>query len=429
MALAVFSTAFISILASAGEHWPSWRGPLGNGFVPEGNPPIEWSDTKNIKWKVPIPGDSDSTPIVWGDRMFIQTAVLHEERPVPPREKGASRMTTPPKGVYRFNLVCLDRHSGEILWTRTANEGFPHEGHHPQSSFASYSPVTDGEHVWVSFGSRGLHCYDMDGNHVWSHDLIEMVIEGTFGEGSSPALSGDSIVVVSDHDGDSKIWAFDKRTGAVRWEKDRDEGSTWSTPLIVEHNGIRQVVTSGSKQIRSYDLANGDLLWTATGLTSAPIATPIAGKDRVYVATGYEGSAMLAIQLSGRGNLTGTDAIAWTAETGTPYISSQLIADDRIYSFHGIRAALTCFDANTGDMLYEKEKVEGLKAVYSSFIGVAGRLYVADRKGNVAVLKMGDSFEQLALNTLDDTLDASPVVIGDTLYLKGDKFLYCIEES
>ena len=424
--LTVIAICLAPIVAFAGPNWPNWRGPNGDGIVNEGNPPITFSETENIKWKVAIPGESESTPVIWGDRIFIQTAVATAEEPDTGKRRRAS---LPPTVPWQFKLLCLDKNTGELIWERTAAEAIPHQGQHDHSSFSSFSPVTDGKLVWVSFGSQGLHCYDFDGNKRWEDELIEMEINMSFGEASSPALIGDTIVVVADHEGDSKIFAFNKDTGELRWEKDREEGSTWATPFGVDVNGKTQVITSGIDAIRAYDLESGEVVWHATGLTTAAIPTPIAGHGRVYCATGYQGYSMMAITLGGTGDLNNTDSIAWQLDRGTPYVNSPLLYGDIIYAIEGVQPKLSAYRASNGEVLIDRERVAGMKMVYASPVGVAGRIYMADRHGTVVVFKHGETFEVLATNKLDEGFDASPVVVGDTLFLKGEKSLYCIEEG
>ncbi len=437
--IAIISALFIGIgstgafAEAADGYWPMWRGPNADGVAVQGNPPTTWSETENIKWKVKMPDSGECTPIIWGDKIFIQTAVpTAEDKRVPAtaEQKSEREIFTPmPTVAYKFNVMCLDRETGETIWERTAREEIPHEGHHPSSSLASYSPVTDGEHVWVSFGSRGLHCYDVDGNHKWSVDLPQLLTFRAFGEGSSPALAGDAVIVVADHEGDSKIMAFNKDTGELLWERDRDEESSWATPLPVEVDGKLQVITSGSNLIRSYDVETGDIVWQCAGLTRGSVPTPVLGFDKVYCMTGYLDSSVMAIRLSATGDVSGTDAIAWQLDEGAPYIPSPLLYGDKIYFIEHMKAIISCYKADTGELLYEGQRLEGLKQMYSSPMGAGGKIYIAGRKGTTLVLKHSDTFEVLASNTLDDGFDASPVVVGDELFLKGEHYLYCIAEQ
>ena len=232
--------------------WPQWRGPHANGVAPHADPPVEWSESKNVKWKVAIPGKGHASPIVWGDRVFILTAV-ETDKPGKPRQSEPEPTTgrrgpptTPAAHVLRFALLAIDRADGKTVWQRTLREELPHEGIHTTGSWASNSPVTDGEHVYAYFGSHGLYCLDMEGNLEWEKDLGDMRIRHGHGEGSSPALHGDTLIVNWDHQGGSFVVALDKRTGKERWKAARDEITSWSTPLVVEHAGKGQNVDVGS---------------------------------------------------------------------------------------------------------------------------------------------------------------------------------------
>ena len=411
------------------DNWPNWRGPDSNGIAPNADPPIKWSETENIKWKVQIPGDSDSTPIIWEDKLFIQTAIPTAEEPPPgsgEKPKSIAKVATVP---YRFVVMCLSRETGEVLWEQTTTEELPHEGHHPTASFAAYSPVTDGELLWVSFGSRGLHCYDLDGNHQWSRGLIKMSKVNEFGEGSSPTLAGDAIVVQLDHEGQSKIMAFNKETGETLWEHNREEPSTWATPLTVDVDGALQVVVSGKNRIISHDAATGDIVWESAAAWDEPLATPVVANGNIFLASGFRVFDTLAIELGHTGDLTNSDAIQWRTSEDAPYVASPLVYGDNLYFISGYRALLSCYNATTGKMIYEKEKLDGLRQIYASPVGAGDRLYIACRRGGVAVVKQSNKFKLLATNTLEDNFDASPVVAGNELFLKGDAFLYCIAED
>jgi outer membrane protein assembly factor BamB len=424
--------------AAADDSWPTWRGPAANGTAPNGNPPVTWSESENIKWKVEIPGRGHSSPVIWGNKIFLQTAIgtgqvkSAEAQAAPPAapngRKGLS--TGAPKTIHKFDLVCVDRAAGRILWEKTAIEAVPHEGHQPTGTFANYSPVTDGKYVWVSFGSRGLHCFDLDGNLKWSQPLPTMQTVMSFGEGSSPALAGDAIIVVCDHQAGSAIFAFDKVTGKQLWRKDRDEVTSWATPAVAEVDGKTQVIVSATKLTRSYDAKTGDLVWQCGGQVRNVIPSPVVGFGMVFCTSGYQGSSLQAIKLAGsKGDLTGTDAVVWQVNKGTPYVSSPLLYGNRIYVFSVLTPKLSCYEARTGKPLFTDQALEGINQVYASPVGVADRVYCPGRNGVTVVIKDADTFEILATNKLDDGLDASPAVIGDEMYLRGNKSLYCIAKK
>jgi outer membrane protein assembly factor BamB len=257
-----------------------------------------------------------------------------------------------------------------------------------------------------------------------------MRIKNGFGEGRSPALFKDTLVVNWDHEDGSFITALDKKTGKALWKEKREEATTWSTPLIVEHGGTAQVITSGSRKIRSYDLATGKLLWECKGLTANVIPSPVADGEKVYCMSGFGGSALDAIRLDAMGDITGTDAIVWTHNQGTPYVPSPLLYNGKLYFFRVNNPRLTCLDAATGKAFFDAEQVEGLGGmVYSSPMGAAGKIYLTDRNGTTVIVKEADQLQVLATNKLDDHIDASPLAVGKELFLRGRRYLYCVCEA
>jgi outer membrane protein assembly factor BamB len=474
-------TASPALAESADDYWPMWRGSSFTGAAVKGNPPVTWSETENVKWKVKLPGTGTSSPVIWGDKIFFLTAVLAAEdaagaaseassaSPSRPRPQIGGRGGPAPQGgegrgpggpggerrgpggpggargggrpgggmpggkmptsPVKFNVVCMDRGTGKIIWEKTVRDEMPHEAHHPSHGFASYSPITDGKHVWASFGSRGLHCFDLDGNHKWSRDLIKLSTRNAFGEGSTVAIAGDTVIALADHEGESKILAFDKLTGEPLWDGDRDELTSWATPIPVEVDGRVQVITSATNLIRAYDAKTGEIIWTCAGQTANVIPTPVLGFGNVYCTSGYRGSALQAIKLGGKGDLTGTDAVLWEVNEGTPYVPSPLLHGGNIYLSSGNKAQISCYDAKTGKPYFVKQQLEGLNDLYASPVGVADRVYWVGRDGTAQVIKASDTYEVIATNKLDDPIDASPAIVGDELYLKGKTHLYCIAKQ
>ena len=325
-------------------------------------------------------------------------------------------------------LVALDRETGKVVWQKTAREEVPHEGHHRDGSFASASPITDGEHVYVSFGSRGLFCFDLEGKLKWEKDLGDMQTRNAFGEGASPALHGDTLVVNWDHEGEDFVVALDKKTGAEKWRQKRDEPTSWSTPLVVEHGGKAQVVVNATNRVRSYDLASGTQLWEASGMTGNVIPTPVTAFGMVYALSGFRGAALLAIKLGASGVLDDTDAIAWKHSKSTPYVPSPLLTGERLYFFSGNNALLSCFNAKTGKPYYEAHRLD-LAGVYASPVAAGGHVYIVGRDGKALVLKDADQVEVVATNVLNDRVDASPAIVGKEIYIRGHQNLYCIAEK
>jgi outer membrane protein assembly factor BamB len=289
--------------------------------------------------------------------------------------------------------------------------------------------VTDGEHLYVPFGSRGYYCYDLEGNLKWEKDLGDMRTKMGFGEGASPALAGRLLIIHWDHEDQSFILALDKKTGAEVWRKPRDETSSWSTPLIVEHDGRRQAIVAASKRTRSYDTETGDLLWEAAGLTGNVIPMPVAGHGMVYVMSGFRGFSIQAIKLSSRGDVTDTDNIVWSVRRSAPYVPSPVLSGDRLYMSKSNDAYLSCLNALTGEVIYQDQALPGVRSIYASPIAANGHVYIVGREGTVMVIKDAPAFEVVATNKLNDRLDASPVALEKDLFLRGHEHLYCISEG
>lgn len=326
--------------------------------------------------------------------------------------------------------MCLDRQTGKVLWQQVAREEVPHEGYRQgEGSFASSSGLTDGEHLYAYFGSRGLYCYDLDGKPLWNQDLGKMRMVMGFGEGSSPTLCHDTLIVNRDNEDGSCIVALDKNTGKVLWKKPREEHTSWSTPLIIERDSKAQAVVTATGKIRSYDPSSGEVLWECAGLTRNVIPCPVADASTVYCMSGFQGNALLAIRLGRTGDLTGSDAIAWTHNKNTPYVPSPLLYDDKLYFFAVNNGMLTCLDTKSGNPLFEAQKLEDLAGVYASPLGAARKIYLVGRNGVTVVLKQSDKLEVLATNRLEEKFDASPAAAGKDLFLRGHEYLYCLTEK
>ena len=530
------------------ENWPTWRGPAANGVAPDSNPPTEFSESKNVQWKTKVPGSGSSTPVIWGDQVFVITAEKTGkkvaaaaggesrergqgaerrqrpdgerpegrgrgeqgsrggDRPRPDGEQGSRGGERPrpdgerserggqsgfgggsfnreefikrfdkdgdgelndaerdamrdelrqqfgggrggersprsgrssrgrggfgggskPTEEYRYVLMSLDRNTGKENWRRVAATQVPHEGHHRDHGYASGSPVTDGEHIIVSFGSRGLYCYDMKGKLQWKKNFGDMRMRNSFGEGTSPALHGDTVVLLWDHEGDSALYALDKKTGKLKWKTDRNEASGWCTPVVTIHDGVTQVIVNGTRAVRSYQLSDGKLLWQCSGQTSNAIPSVVVDENFAYAMSGFRGAHLAAIKLGGSGDLTDSKSVSWTANRGTPYTPSPLLSNGRIWYLSGNNGVLSVRDTKSGKLLVEGERLDGVSGVYASPVSAGGRVYIAGRNGTVSVLKDSAKLEVLATNKLDDKFDCSPAVVGNQMFLRGKEHLYCI---
>ena len=440
--LAVLLTAALCAIVQAqtAAHWPQWRGPFFNGMA-RGDAPTTWSDTSNIKWKTEIPGRGFSTPAIWGDRIFVTTAIptgKPSPTPSPAAETAApqGRGRGPGGGAgplveHNFDVLALDRKTGKILWQRTAKVATPHEGYHrAYGSFASNSPATDGRYVYVSFGSRGIYCYDFNGKLIWEKDLnVQMKMRLAFGEGTAPLLVGDRLFVVFDHEAESFIVALDKRNGKELWRATRDEPSSWSTPLAIDHAGRTEIVVSATNKVRSYDPATGKVLWESGGLGSNAIPVPVYQNGMVYVMSGHRDPKLMAIKLGKQGDLTGSDAIVWSHTRGVPYTASPVLYDNKLYVVTD-SGMVSAFNAATGEPYYAQTRLPKSANLKASLVGANGKLYLATEDGDVVVLKMGEKFEVIATNHLTDQIFiATPVIAAGELYLRGQNTLFCISEK
>lgn len=465
--LATSSTAHAETLDS-GQQWPNWRGPLLNGTAPQAKPPVKWSDTENVAWKTEIPGKGSGSPIVWNDRVYLLTAVevqgesdeADSAETEPAEREEAEPRRRGPRGAgpggpggpggrgqrggrggfgrgenrelkpHQFMVICLDKGTGEMVWKQVAVEAVPHEAGHGTNTQASASPITDGKHLYAFFGSRGLYCYDMEGNLKWKRDLGRMQTRNAFGEGGTPALHGNKLVVPWDHEGESFVATLDAETGEVLWRQERDELTTWATPLIVTHNEVDHVVMNGTNRVRSYNLADGELLWECGGQVTNPIPSPVHQDGVVYVMTGYRGYAVYAISLDSRGDVTNDDdKIIWSRADAGPYIASPVLYEGNLYFTKGRDGILYSVNATTGEPVFGPERLTGLATLYASPVAADGKIYFTSRDGKTKVLQHGSEYKVLADNDLGEGVDASPAISGSQMFIRGEKHLFCLEQK
>ncbi len=412
-------------------NWPEWRGLYNSGAVAGGNTPIEFSETKNVKWKIEIPGKGHATPIIWGNQIIIQTAIATDKKAVTadPAAPANPMSKTQTDLIHQFKVISVDKSTGKIIWQTMVKEVMPSERTHDLGSWASNSPITDGENIFAHFGSRGLYCLDMTGKVKWERNFGQMDIVASFGEGSSPAIYKDKIFVPWDHQGKSFLYALDKKTGKEAWTAEREEITSWATPLIVEVNGKAQVITSATNKVRSYDAETGQIIWECTGMTRNVIPNPMYADGILYLLSGFRGNAIKAVDLTkAKGDITGTPAILWEYNQDAPYTPSGVLMDGKLYFLKGNTGILTCLNANDGKVIYSNQKLDGITNIFSSPTGNKDKIYIA-ATGTVDVVKAGNEFSLLSKNTLDDTFHASPVIVGNDLFLRGFKYLYCISEK
>lgn len=422
----------LAVAASKDSDWPQWRGPLSTGVSPDAQPPVTWSETNHVQWKIALPGKGHSSPIVSGGRVYLTSAVPtgDAQPPVYDRAPG-THDNVPVTHRHRFMVLAVDRADGHMVWQTQVREEFPHEGGHATGSLASNSPTTDGERVYAFFGSRGLYCLDNDGRLVWSKDLGRMNTLHAHGEGSSPVLHNDWLIVCWDHEGDSFITALDKRTGNERWKVARDEKTAWATPLVVEHAGKHQVIVSATRRIRGYDLVTGAQLWECAGLTDNVVSSPVHTRGLLIAGNSYYRQAMVAIRLDGAsGDVSQTDRVAWRLNRMTPYVSSPLLYDDTLYFLRHNQNVLSRLDPATGKPRGEPIRLSAIEDfIFASPVGAANRIYIAARDGTTVVLSHSLGNEVLAANRLDESFSATPALAGNDLFLRGEHHLYRIADG
>ena len=334
--------------------------------------------------------------------------------------------TERPKTFREFLVLCYDLETGKQLWERTAAVRVPHEGTHETHNYAGGSPTTDGTHIYACFGSYGVFCYKLDGTPVWQRDLGLLHTRRGWGEAVTPVIHGDSLILNWDQEEDAKLICLDAKSGQDHWTVERDDKSSWNTPLIVDHAGRTQIIVNGATAIRSYDLATGKMIWSRTGMTVNPIPSPIRVDDMAVVMSGYRGAASVAVPLDSMG-IVSDEAVRWTYNKATPYVPSPTLVDGSLYFVERNSNLLTVLDAKSGDVILDRERLPGTSTFYSSPLYAGGHLYLIDRSGSCVVLKPGDTLDVVAVNKIRDTVDASPIAVGNRLLIRGTGMLYCIQ--
>lgn len=438
-------------------NWPCWRGPDGSGLAPEQGLPEQWGTNRNIAWKVELPGAGWSQPVTWGGKIFLTTAVTDKQRKPRGGEFGMTGMVMPgtadgatsgaataasggltggpaPSKQYRWLVICLDAASGKVLWQRTAREGKPTIPSHVNNTYASETPVTDGERVIASFGMNGIYCYDLDGKPLWNKDLGAYPMWMGWGSASSPLLYGDRVFIQCDNEKESFLAALDKKTGQELWRVPREEKSNWSTPTIWKNKQRTELIAAGGKKTRAYRPETGELLWEIAGCGRTAI-TPVGDADLLYIDS-YDRTAgrwgvLMAVRAGAAGDISlkygqrSSAFVAWTAVLTTTRVASPLLYDGCLYQLDEQTGTIRCFDATTGAPNYA-EKLPGARGFTASPWTSDGKIFCLDETGLTVVLKPGPKLEVLATSKLDETFWASMAVAGDKLLLRGVDHLYCI---
>lgn len=413
--------------------WYQWRGPLGTGVAVDAAPPLEWSEEKNVRWKTALPGKGHSSPVLAKDLVLVTAAI-----PIGP--KLPARFSGRPgehdnaliDSRFQFVVMAIDRRDGEIRWRTVVREEVPLEAGHVTGSLANASPVTDGEFVYAHFGAHGVYCLNLRGDVVWERSLGPLHSKHGHGEGASPTLFEDSLVVNWDHEEGSFLVVLDKRTGKNRWRKERPEDTSWSSPIVIQRadrNGKNhaEIVVCGTNRVCGYRLDDGELVWECRGMSSNVVGTPVHANGKLYVGSSYEKKVLIAINLEGAvGDITDTPHVIWTRNRGTPYVPSMLLYGDALYFLTHYQNVMTRVDGPTGQNQPGTIRLGVLGNIYASPVAANGYVYVTDLSGTTVVLSHEPTPEIVAINHLDDSISASAAIEGDELFLRGEKHLYCL---
>jgi len=422
--------------------WPQFRGPSGSGVNDSAKPPVRWDAAKgtNVAWKTEIPGLSVSSPVVWGDRVFVTTAISSDAKQSFRVGQYGDTDSVTDRSPHEWKLLALDRKTGKVLWEQTAHQGVPKTKRHPKSSQASPSPATDGRVVIAWFGSEGLYAYSVDGKLLWKKDLgIQNAgwffdPDSEWGAAASPVIHKNTVILQCDRQRDSFIAAFDLKDGREVWRTARAEIPTWGTPALVESKDRVEIVTNGTKAIRGYDAVTGKELWTLGPNSEVTCTTPVFGHGLIFVTAGYPPvQPIYAIKAGSTGDLTlkdgkeSSDAIAWSKQRGGVYLPSPIVYGEHLYTI-GNNGVMSAYDAKTGNRVYQ-QRIEGAFSFSSSPVAAAGRIYIAGEDGEVFVIKAGSQFELLAKNPIGEPMLATPALAGDMLIVRGAKHLFAIAEK
>jgi outer membrane protein assembly factor BamB len=449
MSLRVFSGLLILLggttLLARGEDWPQFRGPNGSAVSQNTDLPSEWARDQNVKWKVEVPGFAWSCPIVVGEKVIVTTAITDKQKkPRPgsgygggfggPGGKGGMRGGKAPDVMYRFEVHCLDRDTGKTLWKTLAVEQKPTIPTQASNSYATETPVTDGERVYAYFGMTGLFCFDLDGKLVWKKDLGSYSMSLGWGTGSSPVLAGDRLIVQCDNEEKSFLIALDRKTGKELWKKSRSDGSGWATPLVWKNKVRTEIVCVGGRRVRSYDPADGETLWelSLSGRANNS-ATAVADEEHVYFGNGgpFGSSPLYAVKAGAKGDITGekgSEFIAWTNSRAAPTMASPLLYKGHLYIFDQRAGTVTCVDAKTGKQDY-RERLPQCRGITSSPWAYDDKVFCTDEDGKTFVLQAGAEYKLLHTNKVEEMVWSSPAVAGGNLFLRGVDHLFCFKSK
>ena len=426
----------LTTTAIANENWPQFRGHGALGVVDDPSLPMTWSTTDNVQWIVDVPGLGWSSPIVWDD-LVIVTGVASQGAVEEPRAGfyfGGERPT--PTDEHRWMVFAYSIETGDLMWQEEVHRGIPDAPRHLKNTYASETPVTDGQYIYAYFGNVGLFCLDMNGRVLWSQTFDLVDTRAGWGTAASPVLHGDRLYLVNDNDDQSFLVALSKETGAELWRVNRDEGSNWSTPYVWENELRTELVTTGTDKVRSYDL-KGQLLWELTGMSSITIATPFSRFGFLYLGSGYIGDQqrpVFAIKPGASGDISVPEdgsldeSIAWYLPQAASYNPSPIIYGDHYYTLLD-RGFFTCHNARTGEEVYGRQRIRPGVAFTASPWAYRDHIFALSEDGDTYVIKAGEEFEVVAVNSLNEMSMATPAIADSSLFIRTASKLYRISAS
>ncbi|MBW8040588.1 MAG: PQQ-binding-like beta-propeller repeat protein [Planctomycetes bacterium] len=427
----------------AGQNWPSFRGPSASGIAKGFNTPVKWDIEKseNIRWKIDVPGLGHSCPVIWGDRIFVTTAV---------KDDGQSRLkvglygdvkSEKEENIFSWRLYCIDVKNGKILWHRESHKGKPKVKRHPKSSHANATACTDGNYVVAFFGSEGMYCYDMQGGLIWKKDLGTLdwgyyrMPAAQWGGGSSPVIHKQMVIIQCDVQQKSFLAAFNLKDGAQLWKTTRDEVPTWGTPTVYSGKKHPQIIVNGYKHIGGYDIETGKEIWKMKGGGDIPVPTPIVAHNLIYITNAHgRMSPIYAVQVSAAGDISlakeisSNKHVAWSYNKGGNYMPTPIIYKEYLYCGSDT-GRLSCFEAKTGKLQYRERLADGSVAFSASPVAADGKIYFTAEKGDIYVVEAGSEFKLLGVNKMGETCMATPAISQGTLYFRTRHQLVAVTED
>jgi len=438
--LGYLTNAFLMLLliasCSSNNNWPQFRGQEADNISIGANFPTEWGNDKNILWKRKIPGKGWSSPIVWENKVFVTTAFRDKEVAESVDSENENSNPNPrrtiPDSDYRFEVYCLDKNKGDIIWKELAYLGKPGIPTHSDNTYASESPVTDGKYLYVYFGMSGLFCYDLDGNKIWEKDLGAFPMQSNWGTSSSPVIYKDLLILQFDNEDNSQVLALDKNNGEEKWRTMRDEISTWSTPFIWK-NKVRTELVTGGKKTRAYNPETGELLWELDMRGGRDITSPVGNKEMIYVCNEERrdgGGTLFAVKAGASGDISldttenTNEWVVWIQPKSGIAMATPVLYKGYLYMLERNRGVVSCINAETGDYAYKREKLDGARAFWASPWAHDNKIFCLDDTGTTHVLVAGPVFKVIASNKLDDKFWSSTAIAGGILIFRGVDYVY-----